>query len=124
MHNLPNAWLRMFKVAEVGWCECFSFVSIDSVGVIIVYRYFFRKAVDSIAPRIKEAVHESSARAPQDISVGIHVSISICLIMKSQWIIQFQFRLTNNSYDRMINMSSLISMHIVYTNLHKIYMYK
>lgn len=77
MHNLPNAWLRAFKVAEVGWCECFSFVSIDSVGVIIVYRYFFRKAVDSIAPRIKEAVHELSARVPQDISVGIHVSVHL-----------------------------------------------
>lgn len=77
MYNLPNAWLRAFKVAEVGWCECFSFVSIDSVGVIIVYRYFFRKAVDSIAPRIKEAVHELSARVPQDISVGIHVSVHL-----------------------------------------------
>lgn len=57
LSSLAGTRARMFQFREYRL----------TVGVIIVYRYFFREAVDSIAPRIKEAVHESSAGRARDI---------------------------------------------------------
>lgn len=88
-----------FKVAEVGWCKCFSFEyrlgrSNNHIPLFLSKGRWLNCAPDKRGS--SRVVRESSTRY-------IDWYLYICSIMKLAWIIQFQFRnrLMNDSYENL-----------------------